>query len=209
MAQITLFGRTAVIAALGLAACSSRNDATTKDSAAGAVAPAPVVADSSNPAAAPTASAAPMTDANILAQEKDGDSAEVAIGEFARTHASDPQVKAYAALLVHDHSNGEKQVVALAKKLTITPQAPASDTASQETAHTIARLTALKGYDFDTAFVRHEIADHQSDIDDAHKAAAAAQSADVKAMIEKSLPELQKHLDRAQELDKKLSAAKH
>ncbi|HEY2065401.1 MAG TPA: DUF4142 domain-containing protein [Gemmatimonadaceae bacterium] len=209
MAQITLFRRTAVVAALGLAACSSKNDATTRDSASGAVAPAPVVTDSSSPATAPSSSANAMTDANILAKEKGGDSAEVAIGQFARTHASDPQVKAYAALLVHDHSKGEKDVVALATKLTVTPQPPANDTTSQETAHTIDHLTALKGYDFDTAFVHHEIADHQTDIDDAHKAAAAAQNPEVKSLVEKSLPELQKHLDRAQELDKKLSAAKH
>jgi hypothetical protein len=56
--------------------------------------------------------------------------------------------------------------------------------------------------------VQHEIADHQADIDDAHKASAAAQNPEVKALVEKSLPELQKHLDRAQALEKKLSAAK-
>jgi putative membrane protein len=206
MTQITLLRSTAVVVAIGLAACSSRNDATTRDSAAGAVAPAPVVTDSTQPASQPAASA--MTDANIIAKEKGGDSAEVAIGEFARTHASDAQVKAYAALLVHDHAKGEKEVVALAKKLAVTPQPPADDTTSQETAHTIAHLTALKGYDFDTAFVHHEIADHTTDIDDAHKAAAAAQNPEVKALVEKSLPELQKHLDRAQALDKKLSASK-
>ena len=149
-----------------------------------------------------------MTDANILAEELGADSAEVVIGTFARTHASDPQVKAYGQLLVDDHSKAERAVRALAKKLAITPQPPANDTTSQETAHTLAHLSTLKGYDFDTAFVQHEIVDHKADIDNAHKAITAAQSAEVKQFVEKSLPGLQKHLDRAQELEKKLAAKK-
>jgi putative membrane protein len=149
-----------------------------------------------------------MTDANILAKEEGGDSAEVAIASFARTHASDPEVKAYAKLLVTDHSKGEREVKVLAKKLSITPQPPAGDTTSQATAHALAHLGTLKGYDFDTAFVRHEITDHKTDIADTQKAIAATQNAEVKTLLEKSLPELQKHLDRAEQLEKKLSAKK-
>ena len=57
----------------------------------------------------------------------------------------------------------------------------------------------------DTAFVNHEVQDHQTDIADAQKSAAAAQNPDLKALVEKSIPELQKHLDAAQALQKKLS----
>jgi putative membrane protein len=191
-----------IAAALGLAACSSKKDATTTDTTALAASSTPATSDS-------TAAAAPaMTDANIIAKESDGDSAEVAIGQYARTHASDPQVKAYAKLLVDDHGKGLREVHALAKKLSIAPEPPPDDTASQETAHTLQHLGTLKGHDFDTAFVAHEIEDHKTDIADANKAAAAAQNPEVKQLVEKSLPELQKHLDRAQALAKKLSATK-
>jgi putative membrane protein len=149
-----------------------------------------------------------LTDANILAAESDGDSAEVVIGKYAIAHAKDPQVKAYGQLLVSDHGKGLAQVHALAKKLSIIPLPPPDDTAPQETAHTLDHLASLTGHDFDTAFVAHEIQDHQTDIADAQKAAAAAQNPEVKSLVEKSLPELQKHLDRAQALDKKLSATK-
>jgi putative membrane protein len=199
-----------LVAALALAACTTKHDAGTTDSAGGAVVPAPAAstADSSQTTASAAPAAPAMTDANILAKEHGGDSAEVTIASFARTHASDAGVKAYATLLVNDHGKGDREVQSLAKKLSIAPQPPAGDTTSQETAHTLARLGTLKGFDFDTAFVKHEIQDHQADIDDAHKASAAAQNAEVKALVEKSLPELQKHLDKAQELDKKLAAKK-
>jgi putative membrane protein len=187
-------------AAVALAACSSKKDAATPDSASGAIAPATAT---TTPAAAP---APAVTDANIIAREHGGDSAEIAVAGYAQTHAADPQVKAYARQLVADHRKGDREVMALAKKLSITPQPMADDTTSQETAHTLAHLATLKGFDFDTAFVQHEIQDHKTDIDDAHKASAAAQSPEVKALVEKSLPELQRHLDRAQALEQKLSA---
>jgi putative membrane protein len=186
------------VAALSLAACSSKKDASTTDTSA-------VTSASSTSSVAAASSG--LTDANILAQESDGDSAEVVIGQYARTHASDAQVKAYAKLLVDDHGKGKSEVAALAKKLSVTPQPPADDTAAQETAHTLDHLATLKGRDFDTAFVAHEIQDHQTDIADAKKAAAAAQLPEVKQLVEKSLPELQKHLSRAQSLAKKLGVS--
>jgi hypothetical protein len=57
-----------------------------------------------------------------------------------------------------------------------------------------------KGADLDTAFVIHEIADHKDDITDANAMKGAAQNAEVKAFVEKTIPALQKHLDRAQKL---------
>jgi protein subunit release factor A len=53
--------------------------------------------------------------------------------------------------------------------------------------------------------VNHEVQDHQTDIADAQKAVAAAQNPDVKALLQKSIPELQKHLNIAQTLQRKLS----
>jgi putative membrane protein len=197
-----------ITAAFGLAACSPKKDAARQDSAAGSLSPAPAVDSAPASGSASASTPAAMTDANILAKEDGGDSAEVTIGNVARTRASDPQVKAYAKMLVDDHGKGLGKVKALAKKLSITPQPPADDTTSQAVTHTLAHLNTLKGYDFDTAFVQHEIADHKADIEDAHKAAAAAQNPEVKQLVEKSLPELQKHLDKAQALEKKLSARK-
>ena len=185
----------ALLACVALTACGGKKDTATADTSS--------VAAPDSAAVSPSTNA--MSDANILAKEYSGDSAEVVIGQYARTHGRDAGVKSYAKLLVDDHGKGQREVGALAKKLAITPQAPADDTAAAETAHTLEHLGTLKGQDFDTAFVAHEIADHQTDIADAHKAAAAAQNAEVKTLVEKSIPELQKHLDKAQALQKKLA----
>jgi putative membrane protein len=195
--------------AIVLAACSSRNEARAPDTATTTMSPGPAMSGSDTTRRDRTASpGGTMSDANILAQEHGGDSAEVVIARYAKAHASDAGVKSFAQLLIDDHSKGEKEVEAVVKQVSITPQPAADDTTSQETAHTLAHLGTLKGHDLDTAFVAHEIQDHQTDIADAHKAVAAAQNAQVKQLVEKSLPELQKHLDRAQALDKKLSGGK-
>jgi putative membrane protein len=196
-------------ASVALAACSTKKDTAIADSAGGAVQPSTATATpAATPAPPATATAPAMTDANIIAQELGGDSAEVVIATYAQTHARDSEVRAYAKQLVADHGKGGREVKAIATRLSITPAPAPDDTVSQETAHTLEHLATLKGFDFDTAFVQHEIADHQTDIDDAHKASAAAQNPEVKALVDKSLPELQKHLDRAQALEKKLSASK-
>ena len=192
-------------AAIALAACSSSEKGTTDTTA---IATPSVTATGDTARHDSTAAAGTMSDANIMAKEIVADSGEVAVATYVRSHASDAGVKSYASQLVTDHSKGEKEAKALATKLSITPQPAPGDTSAQATEHVMQRFASLKGHDLDTAFVAHAVEDHKSDIDDAHKAAAAAQNADVKSFVEKSIPELQKHLDRAQALQKKLSGSK-
>ena len=155
-------------------------------------------ADSAKPAATEPSQ---FSDANILAREITGDSGEVAIATMARDKATRADVKSYASLLVSDHGKGLAEVRSLAKKVKITPETPQGDTTTQAIAHAMQRLQGLaKGPAFDTAFVNHEVEDHQEDIKDAHAMSGAAKNAEVKSLVDKSIPELQKHLDRAQKL---------
>ena len=191
------------VAAVALAACSTKENGAVDTAGMTSAAATSDTARHDSMAVAPA-----MSDANIMAQEIGGDSAEVVVATYVRSHASDAGVKSYAAQLVSDHSKGEKEAKALASKLSITPQPAPDDTTAQATEHVMSRFASLKGHDLDTAFVAHEIEDHQTDIADAHKASAAAQNAEVKSLVDKSIPELQKHLDRAQELQKKFSGTK-
>lgn len=195
------------VAAIALAACSTKEKSAVDSTATSTASTTTTTGiDSTHRDSMPAGGG--MSDANIMAKEISGDSSEVAIATYVRSHASDAGVKSYAAELVSDHSKGEKEAKALATKLSITPQPAPQDTTAQATEHTMTRFQGLKGHDLDTAFVAHEIEDHKTDIDDAHKASAAAQNAEVKSFVEKSIPELQKHLDRAQALDKKFSGSK-
>ena len=198
--RLVMCGGAAVLAAC--AGGKDRDDART-DSAVttttAASADGTMRSDSARPAAATEPSQ--YSDANIIAKEIAGDSGEVAIATMARDKATRADVKSYASQLISDHGKGLTEVRSLAKKANITPETAQGDSTAEAAAHAMQRLQGLaKGPAFDTAFVNHEVEDHQQDIKDAHAMSGAAKNAQVKSLVDKSIPELQKHLDRAQKL---------
>jgi len=159
----------------------------------------PVAGDTSTKAGAIPADSSP-NDASILAKARIGDSAEVVIAKYMEGATKTAGVKAYAQLLDKDHGKGMSTVDSVALAAKVTPQLPAGDTTAQEIAHVLDHLKSLQGHDLDTAFVNHEVEDHVHDISDAKEMASRAQNPAVKKMLEKELPELQKHLDKAKAL---------
>ena len=216
MRTMQLQAAVGLIAGFTLAACSSSKNTSMDTTAATSPAPGTVAAvpgtapgpDSVHiPASGATDSsggAVVMTDGNIIAKAMSGDSAEVVIGRYMASNTKNAAVKSYANLLVSDHDNGMKKVTQLESSTSIAPQPPSNDTTAQETAHVLDHLRSLNGADRDTAFVNHEIEDHQSDIAEARQMEAAAQNPKVKSMLENEIPELQKHLDRGHALAKQL-----
>lgn len=212
------------MALAGLVACRNSNGANA-DSASGAVpggapaestiAPTPANGTAAAATADTTGSAASngaadlgtMGDTAILAKADAEDSTEVAVAKFMRMNSKNRAVQSYAAELERDHSKGMGQVERVAKTLTITMKLPPNDTTVQSAQHTLDHLKSLNGHDRDTAFVNHEIQDHQSDIADAKSMLDAAQDPHVKDLLNKELPVLQKHLSDAQTLQSKLSGS--
>ena len=66
-------------------------------------------------------------------------------------------------------------------------------------------LEKKSGTDFDKAYIDHEVDYHQQVLETATKALGAAQNQELKDLIQKAAPVIQKHLDRAKEIQKKLS----
>ena len=180
-------------------ACARTADERT-DSAAGTVG---ATSAAATPAPAPTPPS--LTAENVVAKMGSGDSAEVALAKLVETKATNAGVKSYARLLVADHGAHAKQVAALEKSSNLTPVAPVNDASAQEHQQTLDRFTSLaKGVDFDTAFVNHAVEEHQKEIAELQSAEQSLQQPEVKAFIAKTITVMQKHLDRAQALQKQL-----
>jgi putative membrane protein len=190
----------ACLTALALIVACSKRDNYATDSAAGGV------GATTTPAAAPPPAPPPsttMTDANIVAKLSMADSAEVKLARLAETKAKAAPVKAYARELATDHSNHLKELAALEKKASLNPAAPSNDNSKQEADQTYSNFQSMaKGLAFDTAFVNHMVADHEKVLSDVK--ALSPQNADLKALIDKTVPTLQKHLDKAKDLQGKL-----
>jgi putative membrane protein len=185
--------------AIAMAACA-KEKTTTTDSAAGAMTP----TDSS--AMAPAAPA--MTDANIVAYLDAANVADSAGGKVASTKGTDKDVQAFGKMMMGEHHALRVAGQDFAKKASITPEAASNDTTKAHGEHTLSTLNSTpKGAAWDKAYIDGEVAMHESVLDNAKAAHDATQNADLKALIEKATPVVQKHLDRAKEIQKKLTPA--
>jgi putative membrane protein len=192
-----------LVTVAALVAGCSKSDSTAdtskaRDSATAAAAPAPA------PAAAPA-----MTDANIFAVLDAANVADSSDGSVAASKGTSADVKAFGREMMKDHHALRAEGQALAKKLNITPEPPAGDNSAAAAAAWHDSLVAMpKGAAFDKAYIDHEVTAHEQVLQKAQAAEAAAQNAELKAMLPKAAAKVQEHLDRAKQIQTKLSGAK-
>jgi putative membrane protein len=156
---------------------------------------------------AAAASTAALTDPNIVFILHAANTADSARGKLAETKGTSADVKSFGKLMVGEHHALNQQGDALAKKLNVTPVAPANDQSEAQAKAEMDSLTALaKGAAWDKAYIAYEVGYHQAVLDIATKALAASQNAELKALITKAAPVIQHHLDRAKEIQTKLGS---
>ena len=126
--------------------------------------------------------------------------AEIEMGKMALKKSSNPDVKAFAQMMIDDHTKGlqETRKVAAAKHVTL-PTEP--DIGHQKLA---AELEVLSGTRFDEAFAKRAgVAGHANVHASLKKDMSAVEDPDVKALATKLEPTVAHHLAMA----KKLAAA--
>lgn len=182
-----------------IAACKDRADSGSRSGAIGA----PAVTDT-GPAASEAAGA--LTDANIVALLDEANKADSAAGAYALSKATNPEVKAFAKLMMGDHHALRAAGQQLAKKLNVTPQPPADDPVQAAATSEMAALqTAPKGPQFDRTYIEQEVAIHKAVLELAEKAHGQAKNEELKALIEQAKPVIERHYEMAEEIQKKLS----
>ena len=193
--------------AIAIAACAKDNK-TTSDSAAGAMTTTDTAASMNDSSAMKGGNvAAPkMTDANIVAYLDEANAGDSTVGKLASTKGTDKDVQAFGKMMMGEHHALRVQGQALAKKDNITPEPASNDTTKAHVDHALATLNSTaKGAAWDKAYIDGEVAMHEAVLDNAKAAHDETQNADLKALIEKASPVIQKHLDRAKEIQKKLT----
>jgi putative membrane protein len=146
-----------------------------------------------------------LSDANIVALLDEANMADSATGAYVVTRATSPDVKAFAKLMMGEHHALRAQGRQLAQRLNITPELPANDPFKPAVeAEMTALKGAAKGAAFDRTYIEQEIGIHKAVLDVAGKAHDAAQNPELKKLIEQAGPVIQKHLDHAEQIQKKL-----
>jgi putative membrane protein len=132
---------------------------------------------------------------------------DISQAKLALKKTSNPQVKEFANQMISDHTNLEKSVNDLAKKLGVTPEDSAtSKQLKQQAADETKKLRSLHGKAFDKEYASHEVAYHQAVIDAAKNTLIPnAKNAELKSALEGAAPVLQGHMEHAQQLEQSLA----
>ena len=137
-------------------------------------------------------------DAKFATAAANGGLAEVAVGQLAGEKAMNAKVKAFASMMVTDHSKVNEELMAIAKAKNITlPSAPDEEHQKKK-----ADLAAKTGADFDKAYVDAMIDGHKKTISLFEDAAKNCKDADLKAFAEKTLPTIKGHLTEIESIKK-------
>jgi putative membrane protein len=189
------------VATMAVAACSKKDSSAADTSAASST----MTADTSSVAASSTNAGGSWSDANILALLDEANVADSSEGAIAATKGTSAAVRNFGKQMVSDHHKLRVQGEALAKKLNITPTAPADDNISSDAQKEMDNLNSTaKGKDFDKAYIDGQVDDHKAVLALAVKAMGEAQSTELKNLIQKATPTIQGHLDKAEAIQKTL-----
>lgn len=144
------------------------------------------------------AAAPALDDAAIVTQLALADMAEVQQARTALKESKNTTVRSLARTLESDHAAHLRQMRDLATRLKVAAPDSSAVPAAPE-------LAGKTGAAFDSAFVQHAIDDHQKDIDKLQNTMLpAAQNAELKTLIQQTVPKLQAHLALAQTAERKL-----
>lgn len=173
--------------------CTSNNKAATPDNSS---------AQPASNSSSTSAKANPDQDfANKAAQ---GNRAEIELGQLVAGKTKDPNVKKFAQMMVKDHTDAlsKLQLVAQSKNMTLPDDMP--DDAKQLQS----KLSGEQGKQLNKDYMAGMVQDHQQDVQEFQDAAQSVKDPEIKQWVTSTLPTLEKHLSKAQQLDAKVNPGK-
>ena len=205
--KTTLLMTAAAIAALSLAACQKKADGTA-DMTNPVGQSAPVNAAQDATSAAVGAVSASTVGANSTEAFVDGaavsDMYEVRAGQMAQQKAHSPDVKAFAKMMVTDHTAMMNMMKPMAMSAGKTPPAELD----QRRKGLLDNLAAASTDDFDHVYLEQQDAAHGEALRLMNGYAEHGDDAALKAAAVKAIPKVQAHLDRVHKLQAAMATAK-
>jgi putative membrane protein len=151
-----------------------------------------------------------LRDTQILKIVDLANSGEVEQGQLAKTKASDPQVKKFAAMMVKDHTQAKQKGMQLAKSAGLVQEDSTQAHELQNKAEqTLATLKAVEPTAFDNAYMNAQVEQHQAVLDLlTNKLIPSATNTNLKNELEATRTVVQRHLGEAQQIHQTLAAAR-
>jgi putative membrane protein len=148
--------------------------------------------------------ASTMSEGNVVALLEMTHAADSALGALAATKGTTTEIKEFGRMISREHHALRKDAADLAAQIGVvtTPPRVPPDEPPTEIRDTL--VAGPAGTAWDRYYLDYAIAMHRSAMENTARALAATKRAEVKTFIEKSVPIIQKHLDKAQSLRKNL-----
>jgi putative membrane protein len=136
------------------------------------------------------------TDQQFVGQVGAANLLEVRLSQAAEQKGGNTSVKQFAQSMIVDHTDMQKQWIAVAKKDNI----KFSTELNPQQLQRVQQLTKMSGADLDRAYMSMMVQSHRDNVDAFTRERSASHSPDVRQLIESSLPRLQQHLSQAQQI---------
>ena len=139
-----------------------------------------------------------VAETNFIMAAAEGGMTEVKLGELAATNAKREDVKAFGQMMVKDHTaiNDDLKTLATLKNITL------PDRLDAEHQDIVDKMAAMKGSEFDDAYINGMIQTHQKDAKAFEAESAATQDTGIKYFLDTSIPVVESHLQQATALKK-------
>lgn len=145
-----------------------------------------------------SASAFAASSNDFVTKASEGGVAEVQAGKLAEQKSQSADIKAFAEMMVKDHTAANEQLTTLAKKLDLKVEDDATLVAKAKK-----EILELRDESFDKAYVNNQVKAHEDTVALFTKESQSSDNAELKAWATKTLPKLQAHLDQARALQAK------
>lgn len=151
--------------------------------------------------------ASTMNDASALGLLRLTHRADSALGALGAQNGTATEIKEFGRMILREHTALGREAEGVARSMGIAIAAPvvAPDDAPPEMRQALASVQP--GAAWDQGYISYAIAMHDAAMENTARALAAVKRSEVRAFIERSVPILQKHLDRARTLQERLAKA--
>jgi putative membrane protein len=120
---------------------------------------------------------------------------EIRAAQIAETNSKDPRVISFAQMMITDHSKVGKEL----KQLEFDKYVTSFDAINEDHKLIIADLKTRTGADFDKAYIKMMVADHEG-AEKLFESGTEDKSADIKDISREVLPTIKMHLESAKNL---------
>ena len=144
----------------------------------------------------------PMSNVDFAKEAAQGGDAEVKLGQLAMQNGSSDAVKNFGKKMVDDHTKANENLKAAATQSNVDLPTGLS---SKDQA-TYDRLSKLTGTDFDKAYARDMVRDHEHDIAAFRQESKSGTDTQIKQFATQTLPTLEEHLRDARAMARDVGA---